>query len=325
LRAAALCTLCLALTASGTAGADESPARALLEQGIALRREGRDEDALPLFEAANRIAPSPCARAQIGLAKEALHRWLDAEASLQEALASPQDPWVERHRDSLVRALDIASTHLGWIQVRVDPRAARVLVNGREGPADGTPSRVEAGSVSLVVGATDYRSEDRVVSVDPGAVIRSDVVLNRALPQETAATSEEPLVLERAARPQAAANSETLGPERDRRSTDTRWLVAAPLFAVGAIAAGLGTWSGLEAIAAARTRNAHCSDLYCDPPGLAADRDARRWSTLSTVGLGVGTAAVVAGAAWLLLAPRSRVRPLLTGGSGLGLWIEADL
>jgi tetratricopeptide (TPR) repeat protein len=72
-------------------GAD-SPGAALLRQGIALRREQRNADALVVFEAAKRIEPSACALAQIGLAQQALGRFSDAERNLRAAVALAEDP-----------------------------------------------------------------------------------------------------------------------------------------------------------------------------------------------------------------------------------------
>src|SRR3982751_2270792 len=69
-------------------------AEPLIRRGIELRRAGRDAEALEQFRQANQLAPSPRAAAQIGLAEQALGRWLDADGHLRAALAAPSDPWI---------------------------------------------------------------------------------------------------------------------------------------------------------------------------------------------------------------------------------------
>src|SRR5438105_4526034 len=76
-------------------------AEALIRQGNELRRAGQDEEALPLFARAYAVAPAPRTRALLGLAQAATGRWLDAEASLQGALAAAADPWIQRRRGDL--------------------------------------------------------------------------------------------------------------------------------------------------------------------------------------------------------------------------------
>ena len=83
------------------AAAQETPATALLREGIELRRAGRDAEALARFERAHAVEPSPRTLAQMGLAEQALGRWVRAEAHLRAALAPRDDAWIERNRAAL--------------------------------------------------------------------------------------------------------------------------------------------------------------------------------------------------------------------------------
>lgn len=89
------------------AAADDVPrpeVTRLLREGVALRAEGRDLEALAAFEHAHALQPLGRVQAQRALAEQALGR-LDAAAQhLVEALAST-DPWVARNRADLDRAL----------------------------------------------------------------------------------------------------------------------------------------------------------------------------------------------------------------------------
>jgi hypothetical protein len=131
----------------------------LIEQGVALRVQGRGEDALDLFTRAHAIAPSARTLAQIGLAEGALHRWLAGEEHLSTALASHDTPWIElrRNRDALEQALAIVRTHIGNLTL-LGPAGAVLSVNGREVGrlplAD--PIRLAEGPVQLRASAAGY-------------------------------------------------------------------------------------------------------------------------------------------------------------------------
>ncbi len=73
--AAALAIMALSLPAA----ADESD---LVERGIELRIQHRDDEALALFRRAYEATPKPRTRAQIGLAEQALGSWVSAEVDL---------------------------------------------------------------------------------------------------------------------------------------------------------------------------------------------------------------------------------------------------
>src|SRR5262245_7061850 len=61
---------------------------ALIKSGVSLREQGKDEAALREFQRAHELSRAPRALAQIALAEQALGRWIDAEAHLEEALTA---------------------------------------------------------------------------------------------------------------------------------------------------------------------------------------------------------------------------------------------
>src|SRR5262245_66219882 len=93
----------LLLLVTSTAYADD--AERLISEGVALRRHGRDADALERFRRAHAIAPSARTLGQMGFAEQALGQWLPAERDLEKARATPRDPWIGKNREAIERAL----------------------------------------------------------------------------------------------------------------------------------------------------------------------------------------------------------------------------
>jgi hypothetical protein len=174
---------------AGALATTSAPAQApdserLIQLGVELRRVGNDEEALKLFTKAAAMEPSPRAQAQIGLALQALGRWIDAERALADALARADDPWVVRYRDLLESALSSVQGHLAWIDVRANASAGEVWVGGRraaELPLR-EPLRVAAGRVVLEVQAPGYVASRRETDVESNAHGREDFVLEPIAP-----------------------------------------------------------------------------------------------------------------------------------------------
>lgn len=127
-------------------------------EGVELRRQHKDLEALERFRQAHALQPSGRTQAQIGFAEQALGRWAAAERDLQAALATPGDPWLEKNRGAIERALAVADEHLGTLQIDGSPPGAEVRVEGvRAGalPLD-QPLRVPAGLATIEVVAEGH-------------------------------------------------------------------------------------------------------------------------------------------------------------------------
>jgi hypothetical protein len=169
--AAFLAVASLALGSSSALADDPADADALIEEGVTLREQGRDREALALFDRALGLNPSPRAVAQVALARQALGEWVEAERGLLEALgASPPDPWIERHRLALQRALTTVQDQLAWVTVDGDVPGAEVRIDG--GPAVALPMRepvrVPAGVVVVEVRVRGYEPTSRHIEVRGG-------------------------------------------------------------------------------------------------------------------------------------------------------------
>jgi hypothetical protein len=151
------------------AGEPKDP-EALIREGNELRKQGRNEEALPLFQAAYAAARNPRTAGQLGLCEMSVGYWIDAEAHLAEALEFPNHPWVARNAARLREMLGKARQKIVEIDVTGSPPGAEVRANGR---AVGTlplakPLRLAEGLLDIQVIAPGYRSELRKLSVKGG-------------------------------------------------------------------------------------------------------------------------------------------------------------
>ncbi|HEX3697587.1 MAG TPA: PEGA domain-containing protein [Polyangia bacterium] len=167
-----------AAAAAAPAGGAEPAVDEAYRTGIEMRRRGDDRGALAAFQKSYRANPVPRTLAQIGLAEQALGRWVDAEAHLTEAMKATSNPWIVKNHASLEPALTTIGGHLGSIAVE-GPRGAAVDVNGA--PAGTLPLdhalRVPAGTVVLSVRAPGYVPMQRIATVAAEQLAREQIDL----------------------------------------------------------------------------------------------------------------------------------------------------
>lgn len=108
----------------------ESSAADLIREGVGLRREGKDEAALGAFERAYALDHSMRALAQMGLAEQALGKWVPAHEHLTQALATPNDPWIAKNDATLRAAVANVDEHLGRLEILGGSPNAEVRVDG---------------------------------------------------------------------------------------------------------------------------------------------------------------------------------------------------
>ncbi len=163
----------------------------LLRKGSALRAEGRDADALKVFEEADAARPTPTSKAQIGLAEQALGAWVRAETHLEQALAADTDPWIARNRQALEGALSTVRQHLGSLEILGATEGAEVFVDGlKVGTAPSAkPFRVEIGKRQLELRREGFNSVSRTVVVGEGATSRETVTMS---PREPHGSERDP-------------------------------------------------------------------------------------------------------------------------------------
>ena len=284
--------------------ADEPDADALTKQGLELRREHRDAEALETFRHAYALAPTPRAEAQIALAEQALGRWIDAENDLHAALLHADDPWIARHLAVLEEARLSIESRLGLLEVLVDAAGAELWVNGTDRallPLR-SPIRVEAGSLAIEVRAKGFVAARRITAVEPGGSARETLHLETLASTPTPARS--PTVTAPRAKPTRAKES---SPTAKRFTAGNTPLRNAGLVVIGAAVLDVvaGAYFGLRTLQIKNERDGHCGTASCDPAGVALDGEARALAIRSTAWFTAGLAAGIGGAA-LLWVSRSR-------------------
>lgn len=148
-----------------------------VRDGVALRRAGRDAEALTLFRAVVERCPQPRVRVQLAWAEQAVGRWVDAERDLRAALATRDDPWVEQRRARLEQDLLRIREHLGQLQVTGGVAGAEVLLDGAVVATlpmtEPVPAVVGAARVELR--REGYYPVRRDVTITAGVVAREEV------------------------------------------------------------------------------------------------------------------------------------------------------
>jgi hypothetical protein len=267
-------TLCASVAHAQSPTSDE-----LIAHGVALREDGRDEEALAIFHRAYDTEPTAQAMAQIALAEHALGRLVDSETHLVEALASDTDRFVRRNRELLEQALVEIRAQLTDLTVTGGVDGAEVLVDDVVRgtlPLSGT-IRVQAGTARVEVRAAGYRPFTRTVIVEAGAPASLEVALE---PAQTVA----PVIAEPEPTP-----TPPVVPEPVRTSDANAWRFPVGIALAAAGVVGIGIGSGLMAW---REDNARarltCSDV--DPAcrahyGTAVDAESAGIATFVVSGL----------------------------------------
>lgn len=167
--------LVAALVSRGPVSAAEPKhAEVLIAEGIELRRAGQDAQALPKFEEAYRLDPTPRASAQWGLCLQAVGRWSEADGLLSEALKTKSDPWVAKNRATLKDSLEQVKQHVARVEVYGGPDGAKVVVNGRDVGAYplSVPTVVNAGNLDIEVTKDGFRRGYRSMKISGGTYER---------------------------------------------------------------------------------------------------------------------------------------------------------
>lgn len=146
----------------------------LIRQGVDLRRNGNDAAALQRFQQAFEIGKSPRAMAQIGLAEQALGRWVMAYEHLHQALESASDPWIKKSRKPIEAALSHVNDHVGQVEILGGSPDAAVRIDGvaRGKLPLAHPVAVPTGTVSIDLVAPGFVPVQRTTIVHARETVR---------------------------------------------------------------------------------------------------------------------------------------------------------
>jgi tetratricopeptide (TPR) repeat protein len=152
----------------------------LIDQGLTMREQGRDEEALALFERAYELEPSAETSAQLGFVHQALGHWQEAHDRVSAALAI-NDAWVERHRATLERALAAIDEHLSTDASREPAAPPPPARSGSDPVGPGVLIGISAAVavvavILLAIGITDVTA---LGNTPPGTRLWTDVAADR--------------------------------------------------------------------------------------------------------------------------------------------------
>lgn len=174
-----LLSILLLSVVGGLTPARAEDANSLLRRGIELRKQGKDREALEIFQRAVEIEKTPRALAQLGLSEQALGSWPKAEEHIQAALLNKDDPWIKKNHAALENSLQTVEGRLGSLEVWGEPEGAEVQLNGH--PVGTLPTtgrvRVETGQVTITVRAKGFIDLTRTIDVARGDELRESVAL----------------------------------------------------------------------------------------------------------------------------------------------------
>lgn len=165
--------------ALGASGAAQTGGNALelLREGVALRREGKDEAALQRFQRAYEIDRSPRALAQMGLAEQALGSWVLAYEHLTQALVATSDPWIATNGATLRASRDEVSQHVGRLEIHGGSPGAEVRIDGvvRGQLPFAQPLVLPIGSVTITIARTGFVPVQRVAVLRANQMTRESI------------------------------------------------------------------------------------------------------------------------------------------------------
>ena len=258
----------------------------LLTQGVELRRQGNDAAALDRFREAFKLAPTPRALAQMGLAEQALGFWTIAGQHVRRALEAKEDPWIRKYQAALEQALTVINSHLEQLHITGTPDGAEVLVDGQPvGTLPLTqPLQVGQGTIVVEVRAKGYVAISRPVQISPGIQGREHFALQPGRSTEATTTA--------ATQPTEVPVPTTPGTQPERSVRPLR-IVAWTSAAAAAGALGLGIYSQL-ALADRKHDydNANCAVVPSPRCDTLAEQG-KKAQTVMFVGYGLAAALTV--------------------------------
>jgi hypothetical protein len=297
-RVAWLLGMAIALEGRGAWG--EGAADALVVEGVQMRIQGRDSEAVERFRKAVELEPDSLrARGQLALALHAVGRWREAEQVMELVLAETPDEWVERHRAELEGSLRTVRAHLAWLQVDAQGPGAVWLDGHRVGSLPlSAPLRVVARRHQLEIRSSDHAPVRKEIDMAPGERVVVDIARPEASPMRP---QPDPVPMRRTARWEA---------QREPRESRARTY---GLVLLGAGAAGLATGAafGTYAIIARRQRDQECDADVCSARGIQIDARGRQAATFSTLLVVTGISSLAGGGVLLWQDQHGRKRAML--------------
>lgn len=276
----------LSSTAHAQSTVDVENARKLFREALALSKDKRWDEAIPVYERSLALKEEPITLYSLGVAYKNVDRPAEALEYLRQFLAKASNPKTEPFQRSARDAVAELETQVAHVTIHVQPAGLDGVVveaDGRTvpGAALGLPRLSNPGTSTITASAPGHHSASESVSVDSGGTAEVTLTLE-PLPEE----------------PSTAMNvSPSHGADRPQ---DDEPFPVVPVVLMGAGVATIGAGVTVGLLGYADARDAPSRD------GEEADA-ARRQMMIGDIVAGVGGAVGLAGAVWLIV-------ELTTGG-----------
>lgn len=222
--------LCIALA---LAGQSDDDARRFFDEGVAMAREERWDEALAKFEASRAIRERPSTLFNIGTALLRLKRPVGAAATFTRFIEIEA---AEDRRDAARKLLDEAEASVVRASIALEPPEAMLTVDGRAVAANGPVHRLtlDPGTRTFEARADGYEPKREVLILEPGARIERTLAL---LPLDAAAVPEPPIAAPLAPPPPIAAPEPATGSIFE---SPWFWVVAGVVVVAASVGVGVG-------------------------------------------------------------------------------------
>lgn len=259
----------------------------LVTEGIGLRVQGREVEALERFRKAVALAPSSLrAQGHLALSLHAQGHWVESERVMQQVLNASADEWVTRHISELRESLQAVQGHLAWLEVDA-PGPGEIWIDGAfvgTLPIRG-PVRVAAQHCSLDLRYPGRASTRRTIDIPAGQYLR--LALVEAAPEQPSERNPRERTVSKRTEPEPGA------PIRNSKTSSIGML----LLGIGTAGLVAGATLGINAILLRRERDKECDPtLGCTADGIALDARGRQSAQLADISLVVGVAGMGIGA-----------------------------
>jgi hypothetical protein len=303
--------LCSIVCASSLGKAAAQPADAAAQgrardeyaAGVAAFQRGDDAQACAHFSAADAAFSSPNVKLMLGRTLLRQGQPVAAHAALTAAVREARAPGGERYEQTAAAAdqeLQQLAAQLAIINVRVDDPtgSASLRVGAREIPRDAwqDPIVAEPGAIEIELTGPSGRHDVKLLEMTGGTA----ATLAMSLPEASPPTAAGPSGPEKTVLPSAPAAAVAAEPQAGAARPLS--YVAAGVGAAGIVA--FGVFGALSSAEFDKLDHACPSRTDCDPALQTHATEGQTYQTLANVSLGVGIAALVAGAVlWVISAP----------------------
>ncbi|WP_437958490.1 hypothetical protein WME76_01750 [Sorangium sp. So ce119] len=295
--------------AAAQAAGDPTLAQTLFEEGRRLMEAKSYAEACPKLAESQRLRPGTGTLLNLALCNEALGRTATAWGQFKEALFASKKEGNAAREAFAQEHISALEPRLSRIQLNAEGTPGLLIrVDGHDIPAAalGTPIPIDPGAHEVEATAQGYSVWSTTVQVGDSADLKTIAIpkLQPAPPEKVAA-------------PQGPAPGGTSG------GTGGEGLRTAGFVIGGAGAAVLGVGAVFGILAAGQASDAEkdqalCPNKQCTPLGRKEIDAAETKALVSTIGIGVGVAALGAGAILVLTSGPSRAEDARAAGARHG-------